>query len=112
MERPGLCYVAQHRENCRVAQDANFLTSSGTVSFSRKTLPLGVTGLWVGHSARKNTLEMRTKLLIQTCDKTTKASRTWQDNIKIDVKEVGWEGTLRIHQAQAVVNAVMSLLVP
>jgi hypothetical protein len=33
--------VAQHRENCRVVQNANLLTSSGTVGFSRKTLPLG-----------------------------------------------------------------------
>ena len=61
--------VAQNRKNCRVAQNANFLTSSGTVSFSRKNLPLGVIQLWVGHLARKNTFEMRTKLLMQKCDK-------------------------------------------
>jgi len=31
--------VAQYRENCRVAQNANLLTSSGTVSFSENLCP-------------------------------------------------------------------------
>jgi hypothetical protein len=43
--------------------------------------------------------------------------RRWEDNIKMDLKEVGWEGVDWIHMAQdrdrwlAVVNAVMNLRV-
>ena len=42
----------------------------------------------------------------------------WEDNMKNDGKETGWEGMERIHLAQdrykwpAVVNAVMDLRVP
>jgi hypothetical protein len=45
-------------------------------------------------------------------------SRRWEDNIKIDLQEVGWEGVDWIDMAQdrdrwgAVVNAVMNLRVP
>jgi hypothetical protein len=44
--------------------------------------------------------------------------RRWEDNIKIDLQEVGWEGVDWIYMAQnrdrwrAVVNAVMNLRVP
>jgi hypothetical protein len=42
----------------------------------------------------------------------------WKDNIRIDVREIGWEGTDRMHldqdkdQWQALVNTVMNLRVP
>jgi hypothetical protein len=44
--------------------------------------------------------------------------RRWEDNIKMDLLEVGWEGADWIDLAQdrdrwrALVNAVMNLLVP
>jgi hypothetical protein len=44
--------------------------------------------------------------------------RRWEDNIKIDLQEVGWEGVDWIDMAhdrdrwRAVVNAVMNLRVP
>jgi hypothetical protein len=44
--------------------------------------------------------------------------RRWEDNIKMDLQEVRWEGVDWIDMAQdrdiwrAVVNAVMNLLVP
>jgi hypothetical protein len=44
--------------------------------------------------------------------------RRWEDNIKMDLQEVGWEGMDWIDMAQdrdrwrAVVNAVMNLRVP
>jgi hypothetical protein len=44
--------------------------------------------------------------------------RRWDDNIKMDLQEVGWDGVAWIDMAQdrdrwrAVVNAVMNLRVP
>jgi hypothetical protein len=44
--------------------------------------------------------------------------RRWEDNIKMDIREVGWGGTNWIELAQdrdrwlALVNAVMNLRVP
>jgi hypothetical protein len=44
--------------------------------------------------------------------------RSWEDNIKMDLREVGWEGMEWIEVAQdrdrwrALVNAVMNLRVP
>jgi hypothetical protein len=44
--------------------------------------------------------------------------RRWEDNIKVDVREIGWGGTVWIDLAQgrdrwrAVVNTVMKLRVP
>jgi hypothetical protein len=40
--------------------------------------------------------------------------RRWEDNIRMDIRELGWEGVDWIHMAQdrALVNAVMKLRVP
>jgi hypothetical protein len=44
--------------------------------------------------------------------------RRWEDNIKMDIKEIGWEGVDWIHLAQhryqwwVLVNMVMNLCVP
>jgi hypothetical protein len=44
--------------------------------------------------------------------------RRWEDNIKMDLKEIGWGGIDWVHLAQdrdrwkALVNTVMKLLVP
>jgi hypothetical protein len=44
--------------------------------------------------------------------------RRWKDNIKIDLREIGWEGVDWMHvaedmdQLQALVNTVMNLRVP
>jgi hypothetical protein len=44
--------------------------------------------------------------------------RTWEDNIKMDLREIGWDGVGWIHLAQdmdqwrADVNTVMNLRVP
>jgi hypothetical protein len=47
-----------------------------------------------------------------------KTRRRWEDNIKMDIKEIGWEYVDWIHLAQdrdrwrALVNTVMNLRVP
>jgi hypothetical protein len=47
-----------------------------------------------------------------------RSSRRWQDNIRMDLKEIGWEGVDWMHLALdrdqwwAVVNTVMNLQVP
>jgi hypothetical protein len=44
--------------------------------------------------------------------------RSWMDNIKIDLREIGWDGIGRIDLAEdsdqwrAIVNTVMNLRVP
>jgi hypothetical protein len=40
--------------------------------------------------------------------------RRWEDNIKMDTKEIGWDGVDWIHLAQdrSVVNTVMNILIP
>jgi hypothetical protein len=44
--------------------------------------------------------------------------RRWVDNIKMDLKEIGWDGVVWIHMAQdrdqwrALVNRVLNLRVP
>jgi hypothetical protein len=47
-----------------------------------------------------------------------KHKRRWEDNIKMDLKEIGWEGVDRIHLAQGkdqwltLLKMVMKLRVP
>jgi hypothetical protein len=47
-----------------------------------------------------------------------KPRRRWEDNIKMDVREIGWEGVGWIHMAQArdqwwvLVSTVMNLQIP
>jgi hypothetical protein len=47
-----------------------------------------------------------------------KPKRTWEDNIRIDIKEIGWQGVDWMHMAQdrdqwrAPVKTVMYLRVP
>jgi hypothetical protein len=62
------------------------------------------TGFWFGKSEVKRPLEI--------------AGRRWEDNIKIDLQEVGWGSMEWIELAQdrdrwrALVNAVVNLRVP
>ena len=64
----------------------------------------GVYGILVGKPKRKRLLGRR--------------RRRWEDNIKVDLKEIGWEGVSRIDMTQdvdklrAVVNTVMNHRVP
>jgi hypothetical protein len=52
------------------------------------------------------------------CDECTAYTRRWVDNIKIDLREIGWDGMDWIDLAQdrdqwrALVNTVMNLRVP
>jgi len=57
------------------------------------------------------------KILVGKCEGRRphgRSTRRWEDNIRMDIRELGWEGVDWIHMAQdrALVNAVMKLRVP
>jgi hypothetical protein len=64
---------------------------------------------------------MHTKFWLESLKKKRPLRRyrhSWEDNIKIDLRKIGWEGVDWIHLAQnrdqwwALVNTVMNLWVP
>jgi hypothetical protein len=75
---------------------------------------------WAGHVARmgeKNTY----RILVGNPEGKRplgRSRRTWEDNIKLDLTEIGWDGMAWIDLAQdrdkwrALVNTVMNLRVP
>jgi hypothetical protein len=76
---------------------------------------------WTGHVARMGEGRGAYKILVERPEGRGpfgRPSRRWEDNIKMDLQEVGWGGVDWIDMAQdrdrwrAVVSAVMNLLVP
>jgi hypothetical protein len=67
---------------------------------------------WAGHAARMGEERDAYRILVG------RPRRRWEDNIKMDIREVGWEDMNWIDLAQdrdrwrAIVNAVMNLRVP
>jgi hypothetical protein len=76
---------------------------------------------WPGHMARMVKCRGAYRILVGRPEGKIQLGtprHRWEDNIKFDLQEVGWEGAGLIHLAQdrdmgwAVVNALMSLRVP
>ena len=76
---------------------------------------------WAGHVARMGRVEVYTGLWwgnVKKGDHLEDLRRKWEDNIKMDLQEVGYRGMYWIELAQdrdrwrALVNAVMNLRVP
>jgi hypothetical protein len=76
---------------------------------------------WAGHVERVGARKNVHRILLRKCKGKIPLGRTkrrWEDDIKIDLKEVGWEGVNWINLAQdmykwrTVVNTVMKLRVP
>jgi hypothetical protein len=76
---------------------------------------------WAGHVARMGEVRGTYRILVGRPEGRRPLERPrhrWEDNIKMDLQEVGWEGVDWIDMAQdrdrwqALVNAVMNLRVP
>jgi hypothetical protein len=76
---------------------------------------------WAGHVARLRVMRGTYRVLVGKSEgrrPLQRPRRRWQDNIKMDLREVGWGGIDWMNLAQdrdrwrALVNAVMNLLVP
>jgi hypothetical protein len=76
---------------------------------------------WAGHVARMGEERGAYRILVGRPEGRRPLGRTrrrWEDNIKMDIREVGWEDMNWIEMAQdrdrwrALVNAVMNLRVP
>jgi hypothetical protein len=76
---------------------------------------------WVGHVAHRREMRNAYKILVGKPEGKRPLGRPWhrwEDNIKMDLKEIGFEGVDWIHLPQdrgqwwALVNTVMNLQVP
>jgi hypothetical protein len=76
---------------------------------------------WAGHVARRGEKRNAYSILVGNPEGKRplgRPRRRWVDNIKMDLKEIGWDGGDRIDLAQdtdqwrALVNAVMNFRVP
>jgi hypothetical protein len=76
---------------------------------------------WAGHVARVGETRNIRKILVGKPGAKApleRRTRRWEDNIRMDLREIGWEGVEWIHLAQdrdqwrAVLNTVMNLWVP
>jgi hypothetical protein len=76
---------------------------------------------WAGHVARKGEKSNAYRIFVGKPEGKRplgRPRRRWVDNIKMDLREIGWDGVDWIDLAQdrdqwrAVVNTVMNLLVP
>jgi hypothetical protein len=76
---------------------------------------------WAGHVARRAETRNAYRILVGKPEGETplgRRRRRWVDSIKIDVREIGWDGMEWIELAQdrdqwrALVNTVMNLRVP
>jgi hypothetical protein len=76
---------------------------------------------WAGHVARMGGKRNAHRILVGTPEGKRPLGRTrrrWVDSIKIDLREIGWDGMNFIDLAQdrdrwrALVNAIMNLRVP
>jgi hypothetical protein len=75
---------------------------------------------WAGHLARLGTTRNAYRILVGKPEgkRPLRARRRWVDNIKLDLGEIGWDGTDWIELAQnrdqyrVLANTVMNLRVP
>jgi hypothetical protein len=76
---------------------------------------------WAGHVARMGDGRGAYRILVEKPEGRRplgRPRRTWEDNFKMDLQEVGWDGVAWIDMAQdrdrwrALVNAVINLRVP
>jgi hypothetical protein len=76
---------------------------------------------WVEHAACMEEIKNAYKILVGRPDGQTPLGRCrqrWEDNLRIDLREIGWEGVEWMYlvqdrkQWQALVNMVMKLQVP
>jgi hypothetical protein len=76
---------------------------------------------WAGHGARMGDKRNAYRLLLEYTEGKRplgKPRSTWVDNIKMDLREIGWDGRDWIELAQnrdqwrALVNALMNIRVP
>jgi hypothetical protein len=76
---------------------------------------------WAGHVARTGEKRNAYRILVEKPESKKPLGnprRRWVDNIKMDLKEIGWDGMDWIDRAQdrdqwrALVNTVMNLRVP
>jgi hypothetical protein len=76
---------------------------------------------WTGHVARMRETRNAYRLLVGKPERKSplgRLRRRWVDNIKIDLRQIGWDGVDWIDLAQdrdlwrALVNTVMNLRVP
>jgi hypothetical protein len=76
---------------------------------------------WAGHVARRGAKRNAYRILVEKPEGKRplgRPRRRWMDNIKMDLREVGWDGMDWIDLAQdrdrwsALVNAIMKLRVP
>jgi hypothetical protein len=60
--------------------------------------------VWAGHVARMGEIRNAYKIL------RGRPRRVWEDNIRMDFREIGWEGVDWIHRVQwrALVNTIMN----
>jgi hypothetical protein len=67
---------------------------------------------WVGHIARMREMGNGYNILVGKLEGKRPLGgpmRRWEDNIRMDLREIGWEVVDWVHLAQAVVNTVMKL---
>jgi hypothetical protein len=76
---------------------------------------------WAGHVARMVEKRKAYRILVQKPEgkrSLRRPRRRWMDNIKIDLREIGWDGmdwvdlAWDMDQWRALVNTVMSLRMP
>jgi len=76
---------------------------------------------WMGHVANMGEMRNAYKILVgklERCRPLGRPRRKWEENIRIGLREIGWEGVDWMHLAQvkdqwwALVNTVMNLWFP
>jgi hypothetical protein len=76
---------------------------------------------WAGHVVRMKEKRISYRILVRKSEGKRppgRPRRWWMDNIKIDLREIGWDGVVWVDLAQdrdqwrALVNTVMNLRVP
>jgi hypothetical protein len=77
--------------------------------------------IWIGHVARTGEMKNAYKILVGKPEGNRlrgRPGRRWEYNIRMDLREIGWEGVDWIHLAhdrdrwRALVTTVMNLRIP
>jgi len=115
--RNGMCLIVSHFSPSSVPPTSSFTLSLNGVevcflldSYSFCRSPWRIR--WAGHVARLEEMRNAYKIFVG------KPWRRWEDNIRMDLRETGWESVDWMYLAQdrdqwrAVVKTVMNLRVP